>query len=104
MEQVRAHPDRTLALLYRTGWRRPERLFDDRRLERENIVRPLRVDELLKLLKLDEIKLFLLQVRSQFGHRGQDEERDQREKTNRAVYLKHQRYHSEPGLCRTPNQ
>jgi hypothetical protein len=93
MEQVRAQSDQTLALLYRTGWRRPERLFDDRRLERENIVRPLRVDELFKLLKLDEIKLFLLQVRSQFGHRSQDEERDQCDKTNRAIYLKNERYH-----------
>jgi hypothetical protein len=93
MEEVLARWDRTFAPLYRAGRRRPERLFDDRRLKRESIVRPVKIDELLKLLKLDEIKLFLVQVRSQFGHRSQDEERDQCDKTNRAIYLKNERYH-----------
>jgi hypothetical protein len=73
MEQVQAHSDRRLALLYRTGWRR--RIFNDRGIDRESVAGRLRPDEFLELLKLDEI--FLVQVRSQFGHRGQDEEGDQ---------------------------
>ena len=77
MEQVQAHSDRRLALLYRTGWRRPGRIFNDRGIDRESVAGRLRPDEFLELLKLDEIKLFLVQVRSQFGHRGQDEEGDQ---------------------------
>jgi hypothetical protein len=105
MEQVRAHSDRTLALLYRTGWRRPGRIFNDRGIDREGVAGRLRPDEFLELLKLDEIKLFLVQVRSQFGDRGQDEECEQRQKAERAVYLKNERYHSAPGLSgRTPNQ
>jgi hypothetical protein len=62
MEQVRAHSDRTLALIHRTSRRRPGWLFDDRRLDRESAARLLRAHELLKplkLLKLREIKLFL---------------------------------------------
>ena len=77
MDQVRTPLDRTLALLYRTGWRRPGRIFNDRGIDREGVVGLLRPDEFLELLKLDEIKLFLVQVRSQFGRRGQDEEGDQ---------------------------
>jgi hypothetical protein len=90
--------DLALALLDRAGRLRPECLFDDRRLERERTVRPLRVGELLKLLKLDEIQLFLVQVRSQLRHRGQDQKCDQRENTERAVYLENYRYHLAPGL------
>jgi hypothetical protein len=60
MEQVRAPSDRTLALLYRTGWLRPGRIVDDRGIGREGVAGLLRVDEFLKLLKLDEIKLFLV--------------------------------------------
>jgi hypothetical protein len=77
MEQVRAHTDLRLALLYRTGWRRPGRIFNDRGIDREGVAGLLKPDEFLELLKLDEIKLFLVQVRSQFGRRGQDEEGDQ---------------------------
>ena len=72
----------TLARLERSGRRRSERMFNDRVRDREG------VDELLrarKLLKRADIKRFLVQVRSQFGHRGQDEECGQREKTKRAV-------------------
>jgi hypothetical protein len=82
MQQVRAHSDRTLALLYRTGWRRPGRIFNDRGIDREGVAGLLRADELLELLKLDEIKLFLVQVRSQFGHRRPEEEYDERDKTD----------------------
>ena len=96
MEQVRAHTDRRLALLYRTGWRRPGRIFNDRGIDREGVARLLRPDEFLELLKLDEIKLFLVQVRSQFCHRGQDQECDQRQNTEGAIYLKNQRYHLAP--------
>ena len=74
MEQVRAQSDRRLALLYRTGRRRPGRIFNDRGIDREGVAGLLTPDEFLELLKLDEIKLFLVQVRSQFGRRGQDEE------------------------------
>ncbi len=77
MEQVREPSGQTFTLLYRAGRRRREWLFDDRRLNRESVARRLRADELLKLLKLGEIKLFLVQIRSQLGHSGQDEERDQ---------------------------
>ena len=65
MEQVRAHSDRRLALLYRTGWRRLGRIFNNRGIDREGVARRLRPDKFLELLKLDEIKLFLVQVRSQ---------------------------------------
>jgi hypothetical protein len=85
MYQERAPWDLALALLDRAGRLRPECLFDDRRLERERTLRPLRVGE---LLKVDEIQLFLVQVRSQLRHRGQDQECDQRENTERATYLK----------------
>jgi hypothetical protein len=90
MEQVRARSDRTLASLHRTSPRRRGWLFHDRRLDRERAARLLRA---LKLLKLREIKLFLLQVGSQFGHRRPDEEHDQREDRERAIHLKEQRYH-----------
>src|ERR1700722_18424974 len=56
--QERTPWDLALALLDRAGRLRPECLFDDRRLERERTVRPLRVGE---LLKVDEIQLFLVQ-------------------------------------------
>jgi hypothetical protein len=74
MEQVQAHTDRRLAPLYRTGWRRPGRIFNDRGIDREGVAGLLRPDEFLELLKLGEIKLLLVQIRSQFGHRGQDKE------------------------------
>ena len=77
MEQVRAHTDRRLALLYRTGWRRPGRIFNDRGINREGVAGRLKPDEFLELLKLNEIKLFLVQVRSQFGDGRPGEEGDQ---------------------------
>jgi hypothetical protein len=85
----------TLARLDRSGRRRPGRVFDDRVRDREGVAELLRAR---KLLKRADIKRFLVQVRSQFGHRGPDEECDQREKTKRAVQLKNQRCHSIPGL------
>src|SRR5580698_1483452 len=95
MEQVRtpSHWTSTLALSYRTGHGRPGGLIDDRGLDRERAARPLRTCELLKLLKLDEIRLFLVQVRPQFGHGCPGEKHGQREKTERAIGLKKLRYH-----------
>jgi hypothetical protein len=58
MEQVRAQSDWRLALLYRTGWRRPGRIFNDRGIDREGVAGLLRPDEFLELLKLDETKLY----------------------------------------------
>ncbi len=74
MEQARAS-DRTFALLYRTRWRGLGRILND--LDRDSVAGLLRGDESLKLLKLDEIKLFLVQVRPQLRHRRQDDECDQ---------------------------
>lgn len=65
MEQVRAHARRTFALLYRTGWRGLGRILNDRGIDRERVAGLLRGEGSFKLLKLDEIKLFLVQVRSQ---------------------------------------
>jgi hypothetical protein len=93
MDQVRAQSDQRFALPYRTGWRRPGRIFNDQGIDREGVAGLLRPDEFLEPLKLDEIKLFLVQVRSQFGRRGQHEEGDQRQKTDCAIYLKNERYH-----------
>jgi hypothetical protein len=70
-------------------------MYNDRVRDREGVAELLRAR---KLLKRADIKRFLVQVRSQFGHRGPDEECDQREKTKRAVQLKNQRCHSIPGL------
>jgi hypothetical protein len=95
MDQVRTAVDQTLGLLYRTGWRRPGLIFNDRGIDLEGIAGLLTADELLKLLKLDEI---LVQVRSQLCCRGQDQECDQREKTHRAVYLKTSATILAPGL------
>jgi hypothetical protein len=95
MDQVRTPLDQTLGLPYRTGWRRPGLIFDDRAIDLEGVAGLLSTDERLKLFKLEEI---LVQVRSQFCHRGQDQECDQRENTDRAVYLKNQRHHLAPGL------
>jgi hypothetical protein len=50
VEKVRAHSDRRLALLYRTGWRRPGRIFNDRGIDREGVAGLLRLDEFLELL------------------------------------------------------
>jgi hypothetical protein len=80
MDQVRTPVDQTLGLLYRTGWRRPGLIFDDRGIDLEGAAGPLSVDE---LLKLEEI---LVQVRSQFCHRGQDQECDN-EKIQTAPYI-----------------
>jgi hypothetical protein len=85
MDQVRTPSDQTLARLDRAGRRRSRQYLNDRVLDRES------VDELLsigELPKLANIKLFLVQVWPQFGHGGQDEECDQRQKAERAVYLK----------------
>ena len=46
-------------------------IFDNRRLERESVARLLRAHKLLKLLELDEIQLFLVQIRSQLGPAAQ---------------------------------
>jgi hypothetical protein len=92
MDQVWMPVDQTLGLLYRTGWRRPGLIFNDRGIDLEGVAGLLSADE---LLKLEEI---LVQVRSQFCHRGQDQECNQRENTDRAVYLKNQRHHLAPGL------
>jgi len=67
MEQA-PHSDLTLALLYRTGWRRCRRIFNNRDIDREGVAGRLRAHKLLELLKLDQIKLFLVQVRSEFRH------------------------------------
>ncbi len=88
MEKMRAPSRGTLALLCSTPQRRPGRLFDDWSLDRENGARPIGTQE---LPKVDEIKLVLVQVRSQFGHRGQDEERDQREQTKGAIGFENER-------------
>jgi hypothetical protein len=40
------------------------RIFNNRGIDREGVAGLLRPDEFLELLKLDEIKLFLVQVRS----------------------------------------
>jgi hypothetical protein len=92
MDQVRMPVDQTLGLLDWTGWRRPGLIFNDRGIDLEGVAGLLSADE---LLKIEEI---LVQVRSQFCHRGQDQECDQRENTDRAVYLKNQRHHLAPGL------
>jgi hypothetical protein len=96
MEQVRARSDGMLALLHRTRARASGLgpILNDRGIDREVVARLFRGDESLKLLQLDEIELFLVQVRSQFGHRRPDEEGGQREKTDHAVELKKQRHHS----------
>jgi hypothetical protein len=85
MDQVRMPVDQTLGLLDWTGWRRHGLIFNDGGIDLEGVAGLLTADELLKLLKLDEI---LVQVRSQLCHRGQHQECDQRKKTERAVYLK----------------
>ena len=56
--------------------------------------------EFPKLFELVEIKLRPVQVWPQFGDAGQDEEGDQREKTQRAVCLQNQRYH--PNFLHAP--
>jgi hypothetical protein len=66
----------------RRGRRQSGRMFNHRVRDREGIAELLRVR---KLLKRGDIKRFLVQVRSQFGYRGPDEEWDQREKTKRAI-------------------
>ncbi len=105
MDQVRTPSDQTLALLDRAGRRRSRQYLNDRVLDRESVDELLRVRELLKLLKCADINCFLVQVWPEFGHRGQIEECDQRQNTNRAVYLKNQRYHLVPGLSsRAPNR
>jgi hypothetical protein len=70
-EQVQAPSDRTLAPIGRAGRRPTGWFFDDRRLDRESVPRPLSAHKLLKLLELGD---FLVQVRPQFGVRRQDEE------------------------------
>ena len=77
MEKARAPWDQTLGPLSRTGRRLQGQYLDDRILVWERVIVRLGVRELLELLKLGKIKLFLLQIRSQFGHRRQDQERDQ---------------------------
>jgi hypothetical protein len=55
------------------------------------------LDQTLALLDRSErcadINRFLVQVWPQSGRRGQDEECDQRQKAERAVYLKNRRHH-----------
>jgi hypothetical protein len=105
MHPVRMPLDQTLALLDRSGRRRAGQYPNDRVLDRESVHELLRVRELLKHLNCADINRFLVQVWPQFGRRGQDEECDQRQNNERAVYLKNQRHHLAPGLSsRTPNR
>jgi hypothetical protein len=105
MDPVRTPLDQTLALLDRPERCRSGQYLNDRVLDRERVDELLRVRELLKLLNCADINRFLVQVWAQFGRRGQDEECNQRQKAERAVYLKNRRYHLAPSLSsRTPNR
>jgi hypothetical protein len=86
MDPVRTPLDQTLALLDLSERRRSVP-------DRESVDELLRVRERLKLLNCADINCFLVQVWPQFGRRGQDEECDQRQKAERAVYLQNRRHH-----------
>jgi len=68
---VRTPLDQTLALFDCTGRLRSGRIFNNQVLDRERVAELFRTRELLQLLKFIDI---LVQVRSQFCHRGQDQE------------------------------
>ena len=107
MDQERPPSNQMLAQLNRAGRRRPGQSRDDEALGWESVDELRRARELLKLAPIEFflVKVWLVQVGLQFGHRGQKEECDQRQKAECAVYLENQRYHFTPSLSsRMPNR